>query len=99
MCETLRAGRARSIPTEAVTVYARHVGTKIVILGARILILDVVAQVGFKVSKQMSQTRKIPIIFFFLKKSSDCLLTENTELHHPLKIVFFLKHVHNLLLQ
>lgn len=91
MWEALRAGRARSIPTEA-----RHVRTKIAILVARIL--DVVAQVGFKVNKQMSQTRKICHNLKKLKKSS-CFLTENTELNHPLKIGGSLKHVHNLLLQ
>lgn len=68
MRETLRAGRARSIPTEAVTVYARHVGTKIVILGARIVILLVVAQVGFKVNEHESDNKKLPS-FFFLKKA------------------------------
>lgn len=65
--ETLRAGRACSIPTEAVTVYARHVGTKIIILSACIVILDVVAQVGFNVNKQVSQTIK-NCHHFFKKK-------------------------------
>lgn len=67
MCQTLRAERARSIPTKAVTVYASHVGTNIVILGGCIVILDVVAQVGFKVNKQMSQTIK-NCHHFFKKK-------------------------------